>query len=83
MSDNFSRKGWALGFLVTMVLSLFFLNKAIQTIPLGTGYAVWTGIAAVGTVLAGIFFFHEPAYFWRMFFIFLLIGSIVGLKVVS
>lgn len=52
-------------------------------IPLGTSYAVWTGIGAVGTVLIGITFFDEPAYFWRIFFILLLIGSIIGLKLVS
>jgi quaternary ammonium compound-resistance protein SugE len=80
MSDNFSKKWWSLAFLISITLSFYFLNKATQTIPLGTGYAVWTGIGAVGTVLIGIFFFNEPAYFWRVFFIFLLIGSIVGLK---
>ena len=50
---------------------------------MGTGYAVWTGIGAVGTVIIGIVFFREPAEFWRIFFIFLLIGSILGLKFVS
>ena len=52
-------------------------------LPIGTAYAVWTGIGAVGTVLVGIFFFKEPAHFWRLFFIFMLIGSIIGLKAVS
>ena len=55
----------------------------MQTIPLGTGYAVWTGIGAVGTAIIGILIFKEPAYFWRVFFIMLLIGSIIGLKLVS
>jgi quaternary ammonium compound-resistance protein SugE len=50
---------------------------------MGTSYAVWTGIGAVGTVLMGIIFFKESADFWRLFFIFLLIGSIVGLKFVT
>lgn len=59
------------------------LIKATQTLPLGTAYAVWTGIGAVGTVLMGIIFFKEPAEFWRIFFIFTLIASIIGLKVVS
>ncbi len=83
MSDNFSNRGWSLAFFVCISLSFFFLNKAIQTIPIGTGYAVWTGIGAVGTVLVGILWFREPADFWRMFFIILLIGSIAGLKLVS
>lgn len=83
LSNNFSNKWWSLLFFISISLSFYFLNRAIQTIPIGTAYAVWTGIGAVGTVLAGIFLFREPADFWRMFFIFLLIGSILGLKVVS
>lgn len=83
MSNNFTHKGWSTVFLVSISLSFLFLNKAIQTIPIGTGYAVWTGIGAVGTVLVGIFFFQEPTAFWRIFFIFLLISSIIGLKLVS
>jgi quaternary ammonium compound-resistance protein SugE len=82
-SNNFAHRGWTVMFFVSISLSFYFLNKAIQTIPIGTGYAVWTGIGAAGTVLMGIIFFNEPTYFWRMFFIFLLIGSIVGLKLVS
>lgn len=71
------------GFAFCLVASMYFLLKATQTLPLGTAYAVWTGIGAVGTVLIGILFFHEPATFWRLFFIFTLIVSIVGLKFVS
>jgi quaternary ammonium compound-resistance protein SugE len=83
MSDNFSHRWWTLFFFVSISLSFFFLNKAIQTIPMGTGYAVWTGIGAVGTVIIGVLFFKEPASLWRLLFIFLLIGSIIGLKLVS
>jgi quaternary ammonium compound-resistance protein SugE len=83
MSNNFQNKVWSVAFFISITISFLLLNKAIQTIPMGTGYAVWTGIGAVGTALIGIFVFNEPAYFWRMFFIFLLIGSIVGLKFVS
>ena len=83
MSDNFKHLWWSIGFFLSMTLSLWLLNKAIQTIPLGTGYAVWTGIGAAGTALIGILVFKEPAFFWRVFFIMLLIGSIVGLKLVS
>jgi quaternary ammonium compound-resistance protein SugE len=82
-SDNFHHKGWATGFFISITVSFLLLNKAIQTIPLGTGYAVWTGIGAIGTAVIGILFFREPADFWRLFFIFLLIGSIAGLKLVS
>lgn len=74
---------WYLSFLACLVLSMGCLIKATQTLPLGTGYAVWTGIGAVGTVILGIFVFKEPATFWRIFFIITLISSIVGLKYVS
>ena len=83
LSNNFSNLIWSIAFFVSITLSFLLLNKAIQTIPIGTAYAVWTGIGAVGTVIMGILLYKEPADFWRMFFIFLLIGSIVGLKVVS
>lgn len=74
---------WYGGFLVFLTISMILLVKATQTLPIGTAYAVWTGIGAVGTVLIGIIFFKEPADFWRLFFIASLIGSIVGLKWVS
>src|SRR5688572_16956287 len=71
---------WMTGFLVCLSISMILLYKASQSLPIGTAYAVWTGIGAVGTVLVGIFFFKEPADFWRVFFIFTLIASIIGLK---
>lgn len=74
---------WYGGFLVCLTCSMLLLIKASQTLPIGTAYAVWTGIGAVGTVLMGIIFFNEPANFWRIFFIVTLISSIVGLKAVS
>lgn len=74
---------WYTGFVVCLAISMILLVKATQTLPIGTAYAVWTGIGAVGTVLVGIFFFKEPVDFWRIFFIFTLIASIVGLKVVQ
>ena len=58
-------------------------SKLTQTIPIGIAYPVWTGIGAVGAVLLGIFVFHEPATFWRVFFLSTLILSIVGLKIVG
>jgi quaternary ammonium compound-resistance protein SugE len=74
---------WMAGFFVSLSVSMFLLYKATQTLPIGTAYAVWTGIGAVGTVLVGIFYFKEPADFWRIFFITTLIASIIGLKFVS
>lgn len=75
--------GWWLGFVVALILSMVFMSRACQTIPIGTVYPVWTGIGAVGAVLVGIFFFNEPATFWRLFFIITLILSIVGLKLAN
>lgn len=74
---------WYTAFAVICLLSMVLLTKAAKTIPLGTAYPVWTGIGAVGTVLVGILVFKEPASFWRLFFIFTLIASIVGLKIVQ
>lgn len=74
---------WLAGFFISLTLSMILLYKATQTLPLGTAYAVWTGIGAVGTVIVGILFFKEPADFWRLFFIATLIASITGLKFVS
>jgi quaternary ammonium compound-resistance protein SugE len=74
---------WYAGFLVCLAISMTLLVKATQSLPLGTAYAVWTGIGAVGTVLVGILLFKDPISFWRIFFIITLIGSILGLKMVS
>ena len=74
---------WMVGFFICLTISMGLLYKASQTLPIGTAYAVWTGIGAVGTVLMGIFVFKEPAEFWRIFFLTTLIASIVGLKLVS
>lgn len=74
---------WCIAMCSAIALSLYVVTKVIKTLPLGTAYAVWTGIGAVGTVLIGIVFYHEPADFWRLFFIGTLIMSIIGLKFVS
>jgi len=66
---------WSFGLLI--------LIRVTKALPVGTAYAIWTGIGAAGTVLIGIFFFKEPASWGRIFFIFTLICSIVGLKLVS
>jgi quaternary ammonium compound-resistance protein SugE len=71
---------WMTGFFICLAISMWLLFTATKTLPIGTAYAVWTGIGAVGTVLVGIFVFHEPATFWRIFFLTTLIASIIGLK---
>ncbi|MBS1534641.1 MAG: multidrug efflux SMR transporter [Bacteroidetes bacterium] len=74
---------WYAGFLLSLTISMILLVKATQTLPMGTAYAIWTGIGALGTVMVGILVFKEPASFWRVFFLLTLIASIVGLKAVS
>jgi quaternary ammonium compound-resistance protein SugE len=74
---------WYGGFFIALTISMVLLVKASQTLPIGTAYAVWTGIGAVGTAVIGILVFRDPATFWRLFFLVTLIGSIIGLKAVS
>lgn len=74
---------WYAGFLICLTISMLLLVKVTRELPIGTAYAVWTGIGAVGSVIVGILIFKEPATFWRVFFLTTLILSIVGLKFVS
>ncbi len=74
---------WMAGFLIFTIISMGLLAKVTQSLPVGIAYPVWTGIGAVGTVVIGIFFFNEPATFWRLFFTTTLIASIIGLKLLS
>lgn len=83
LSNNFSNLKWSIGFFICITLSFLLLNKAVQTLPIGTAYAVWTGIGAAGSVIIGIYLFKEPSDFWRLFFLLLLISSILGLKLAS
>lgn len=83
LTQNFSNLKWSVIFVTFYVLSIVLLNKAVQQIPIGTAYAVWTGIGAAGTVIIGILYYKEPVSFWRMFFLCTLILSIVGLKYFS
>jgi quaternary ammonium compound-resistance protein SugE len=69
--------------IAAMVVSLWFLALALRSIPVGTGYAVWTGIGAVGTALLGIVLFAEPATLARLGCIGLIVAGIVGLKLVT
>jgi quaternary ammonium compound-resistance protein SugE len=68
---------------VAMIASVGFLALALRTIPVGTGYAVWTGIGAVGTAVLGIVLFAEPATAARLLCIGVIVAGIVGLKLVS
>jgi quaternary ammonium compound-resistance protein SugE len=74
---------WIIGFFISMIMSMYLLYRATLTLPMGTAYAVWTGIGAAGTAIIGIIFFKEPVQLGRMFFLFTLIASIIGLKYVT
>ncbi len=82
-SEGFSRPLPTLMFFLSAGMSFWLLTKAVEHLPLGTAYAVWTGIGAIGTVAVGIGVYGEPAGLGRMFFLGLLIFSILGLKFVS
>lgn len=83
LATGMEAAGWYGGFAVCLTISMVLLVRASQTLPIGTAYAVWTGIGAVGTVVVGIVWLKEPADFWRLFFLCTLIASLVGLKLVS
>jgi quaternary ammonium compound-resistance protein SugE len=80
-ASNPSHRGWAIALaIVSILLSGYFLLLAQRTLPIGTAYAVWTGIGAVGTFVLGIVILGEPAAFGRFFFVGLIIAGIAGLK---
>ena len=82
-TDGFSRLWPSLGTAAAMVVSLAFLGLALKTLPVGTAYAIWTGIGAVGTVILGIVLFAEPATAMRLGCVALIVAGIVGLKLVT
>lgn len=90
--------GWAIGMkysmgltrfwpsvftIITLVASFVFLSIAVRTIPIGTGYAIWTGIGAAGTAVLGIILFHEPASLARLACLALIVAAIIGLKLTA
>ena len=82
-SEHFTRLWFVFGFIAGAMLSLYYLSRAMQTIPMGTAYAVWTGIGSIGTVFLGILIYGDPVNFGRLFFLSVLILSLVGLKFFS
>jgi len=82
-TDGFTRPWPSIGTAAAMVISVVLLAWAMKTLPVGTAYAVWTGIGAVGTVLLGILLFDEPATMSRIGCIALIVAGIVGLKLVT
>jgi quaternary ammonium compound-resistance protein SugE len=82
-TDGFTRLWPSAWTVVAMSISMVCLALALRAIPIGTAYAIWTGIGAVGTAILGIILFNEPRDFARLFFIFVIIAGIVGLKLSS
>ena len=82
-TDGFTRPWPTVATLAAMIGSMVLLALAVRTLPLGTAYAVWTGIGTAGAVLLGIVLFQEPATLARLFFVGLIVAGIVGLKLVT
>jgi len=78
--DNFRNLPWTLTFIASVTASMGLLQVAARTIPMGTAYAVWGGIGAVGTVIVGMAFFDEPATLVRLLLILTIVAAIAGLK---
>ena len=81
--DGFRNAPWTIAFLVSVTISMALLEYAARTIPMGTAYAVWGGIGALGTVLVGIWFFDEPWTTVRLLLILALVGCIAGLRLTA
>lgn len=82
-TDGFTRLWPTVLVLALATVSIYFVTKAAELIPLGTAYAIWGGLGAIGTVIVGITYFGEPVTPWRMVFLSTLILSIAGLKLVT
>ena len=82
-SAGFTKVGPSIFTFVTMLVSLYLLSLALRTLPVGTGYAVWTGIGAVGTAILGMLLFDESRAIARILCIVLIVAGIVGLKLTS
>ena len=81
--DGFRNIPWTLAFLVSVTLSMGLLEYAARTIPMGTAYAVWGGIGAIGTVMVGMMWYGEPTTTLRMLLILGIVGCIAGLKLTA
>ena len=81
--EGFRNLPWTLAFLVSVTLSMGLLERASREIPMGTAYAVWGGIGAIGTVAVGMAFFDEPTTTIRLLLILVVVGAIAGLKLTA
>jgi quaternary ammonium compound-resistance protein SugE len=83
LSDGFGKLNYSAYTVIGMLVSFYFLAQATKTLPIGTSYAVWTGIGVAGATIIGTFFFKEPMTATRGFFLLLLVIGIIGLKFTS
>lgn len=74
---------WSVLSVLTFSISFYLLSKSLETLPLGIAYSIWVGIGAAGGVILGMLYLNESTDRWRIFFLILIIGSVVGLKVVA
>jgi quaternary ammonium compound-resistance protein SugE len=82
-TEGFTKFWPSVGTIAAMAVSFYLLSQALKTIPVGTGYAIWTGTGAIGTVLVGILFFDEPREIGRIVSLLLILSGVLGLKLVS
>ncbi len=83
LSEGFKKLKYSIWTVVSMAASFFLLSLALKTIPIGTGYAIWTGIGAVGSVVMGMVIFKEKKSVLKLLFITLIIAGVIGLKLTS
>ena len=79
-SQGFTKLSYSIFTVITMILSYVFLALGVKELPIGTAYAVWTGIGAVGTIIYGVIFLNESKDILRLFFMFLIIVGIIGVR---
>jgi Membrane transporters of cations and cationic drugs len=82
-SDRFRKPAWALLTVIILLVSLYLLSYVMTALPIGTTYAIWTGIGAVGTLVVGALLYKESVTSMKIFFAFLIIAGIVGLQVTT
>ena len=80
-SDGFTRPGPTVGFVISLVLSMALLAQALKKLPVGTAYAVWVGIGAAGTAIAGMIWLGEPRDALKLISLVMLIGGVIGLRI--
>ena len=82
-SEGFTRHGYTVGFVVTLAASMFLLSQSLKTLPIGTAYAIWTGIGAAGTAIIGMLWLGESREVVKLLSLALLVAGIIGLKLTS